>query len=90
MFPPLPPPPEPPRVTAVEVRICPGYDPKCYFELANDVLEGVAGALESSVRSYSENSGPVTVTPGTGRLTWTGYVPEAIVGPPSSASASTC
>jgi hypothetical protein len=49
----LPPLPPPPRISAVELRICPGYDPKCYFELANDVFEGVARSLGSSASSDS-------------------------------------
>jgi hypothetical protein len=96
-MPPLPPPEPPPRITAMEVGICPAHDPKCYFDLANDVLEGVARGMESSARSFSGNtvrasgtdgvgagdSGAATVTPGTGQATWTGFAPEVITRPTS-------
>ena len=65
----------------MEIAACPAHDPKCYIDLANDALEGVARTLESSARSYSSNSGPVVVAPGTGELRWTGYAPEVVIAP---------
>jgi hypothetical protein len=51
-MPPLPPPPEPQRITAVEpARLCPRLDLKCHLEHANDVLDGVARGLGSSAGS---------------------------------------
>jgi hypothetical protein len=53
-LPPLPPPPEPQRITAVEpARLCPRLDLKCRIEHANEVLEGVARGLEFSAGSDS-------------------------------------
>ena len=45
-FPPLPP-PDPPRISAVEVQFCPGHDPKCYFERWNDFFEPIGQVVES-------------------------------------------
>lgn len=74
--------PEPQRIVAIDqFQVCPRLDLKCRIDYATDLLEGVARTFESSARSYSDNTGPMIVTPGTGHAAWAGYAPRVIVGP---------
>jgi hypothetical protein len=49
MFIPSFPPPEPPRITAVEHRVCPPRDPKCHLEFLNDAGDGLVHIVNPPV-----------------------------------------
>jgi hypothetical protein len=81
MFVPLPPPPKPQRIAPVEEhRICPRFDLACRVDMTNNVLEGFSRLKSEASNLIPTGGGGVTVYPGTGRLHWTGYTPEVIVG----------
>ncbi len=77
------PPPDPPRISAVEYRLCQPSDLKCRIESINDALEALAGLRSSSTEVSALPDRPtagVSVAPGTVQLSSPGYPPQVITG----------
>lgn len=86
MFIPPPPPPEPQRISPVEEhRMCPRLDLRCHIETTNEVLDGFVKLRSEASSLVPTSGGGGTAYPGLGRLQWTGYAPEVIVGPARAA-----
>jgi hypothetical protein len=73
------PPADYPHITAVDERACPGRDPRCYFEMINDVGDGMATLLQPS--SWSAGKDNVVVKPLTGELKVSGQLSHVVIGP---------
>ena len=67
ILPPLPP-PEPPRINAVEHRICPPRDSKCHLEFLNDAGEALVQVVNPSDLSSTRTFDIVASASGAGDM----------------------